>query len=127
MISKGIQKHFVDGFVVYRPFLTKDKLGGTKEILKFHMNLRGRIRLLNAHERLSADKNTVFKSHRLYCLPTDIKFTDKIEYKGMMYEIIDPDDVQDMNKFLQIDLAISSHDFSYDVENEELGGEDDGI
>jgi len=119
MIGKEIKKHFTDSFTVYRPTISKDKFGGTKETLKIHTTIKGKMRLLNASERVSGDKSTVYKTNRLYCSPFNIEPTDKIEFKGMIYEVIEPDDVQNMGEFMQIDLAISSHSFDRDFFTEE--------
>ena len=55
MIGKTIKKHFTDSFTVYRPTISKDKFGGTKETLKIHTTIKGKMRLLTQRE-VSGDR-----------------------------------------------------------------------
>jgi SPP1 family predicted phage head-tail adaptor len=63
----------------------------------------GYIRTLNGGERVSADKVTVYSTHRLYFFITDIKEKDRISYNSHLYDV---KLIDNKREFYQVDLEL---------------------
>ncbi|SNR95508.1 phage head-tail adaptor, putative, SPP1 family [Anaerovirgula multivorans] len=102
----NIEKYF-EPIEVERFQTVLDEWGNPTKDYGPHITIQGRIRQLNTDERISADKETVFTTHRLYCFPADIKATDRMTYKGKTYEVKgEPNDVMNFGRLMQIELEV---------------------
>ena len=69
-------------------------------------DFNGRLRPMSGREKQSADKKTQFATHRIYCPIMDIKPTDRIKYKGQMFEVLFASNVMDSDEFMQVDCEL---------------------
>jgi len=102
----SIEKFFTTGITVQRRTITRDAAGGTIETWADHLSISGRIRQLSGDDRLSADKDTVFATHRMYCMLADIVETDRVVFSGITYAIKFIENPMLYGRFLQIDLEL---------------------
>lgn len=67
---------------------TDDGVGGQTETFTNGTTFKGRLSILSASERLSADKVTVYATHRLYC-DASVSLTDngRVTFDGRTFEI----------------------------------------
>lgn len=85
----------------------KDASGNNSIYWVPHLTVMGRIRQLSNSERFSADGKIAASTHRLYCELSDIKEIDSVMYKGRRYKFTGhPNNVMDMDEFLQIDCEL---------------------
>lgn len=71
-----------------------------------HETIQGRLRQLNGQERFVSQTDVNTSTHRLYCRPTMISYTDHIVYKGTEYKITAINNVMEFDRLMQIDLEI---------------------
>lgn len=101
-----IQKWFEPGIVIQRLTQTANDMGGFVDTWTTHLTISGRIRPLNGTEKLSADKTTLFATHKLYCNVADITERDRVSFSGKVYEIKFVSNPMNFDRFLQIDLEL---------------------
>ena len=67
---------------------TDDGVGGTTETWTSGTAFKGRLSIMGANERMSADKTTVYATHRLYC-DASVSLTDdgKITFDNRNFQI----------------------------------------
>jgi head-tail adaptor len=89
--------------------MTDDGMGGQVEVWADGTAFRGRLSSLPIDERMSADKTTVFASHKLYCNNQTITETQRIrnsdstryfEIKG----VVNPSNSSDHLEILVLEL-----------------------
>jgi SPP1 family predicted phage head-tail adaptor len=103
---RGIEKFYKPGIVIERKTDIKKAGGAVKQEWAPHITISGQIRPLSGDERLSADKKTLFASHRLYTDPADITEADRVNDNGLIYDIKFVHDPMNFGRFLQIDLEL---------------------
>ena len=87
---------------------TPDNYGGhTIFWVKRYKDMACRIRWLNGNEKIYLDKNTWLRDARVYCGVIDVGVTDRISYADQVYEIVNPENPDENNKFLAIDIHIA--------------------
>jgi SPP1 family predicted phage head-tail adaptor len=101
-----MRKYYEPNIEIQRRTLTQNAFGEFVEVWGLHLTIDGRIRPLNGNERLSADKTTLFATHRLYCDVADITEVDRVVYQGKIYNIKFVSNVMNFNRHLQIDLEM---------------------
>lgn len=72
----------------------------------YHETIQGRIRQLGGSEQFTSQANEHTSTHRLYCRPTVISYSDQIHYKNTFYSITAINNVMEFDKLMQIDLEI---------------------
>lgn len=94
------------GIVVERVTQTPNGMGGWSESWQPHLTINGRIRPLSGDERLSADKVTVYATHKLYTFLYDITEKDRVVFEGQVYDVKAVINPMTLNRFLQVDLEL---------------------
>ncbi len=82
-----------------------DSMGGfteTESVL--HNNLPCRINWSKGSEKIMFDKITYYRDAKLYCSVVDITTKDRIRYNSQDYEIVGLSDVDEVGKFLTIEI-----------------------
>lgn len=98
---------YYDTIITIKRKTTADNgIGGKSETWNDHLTILGKIRPLNGNERFSADKVTLYATHRLYCTLADITELDRVVYNNQTYEIKYINNPMNMNRFLQVDLEL---------------------
>ena len=101
-------KHvYKSGIVIERFTSASDGMGGFTETWATHLTISGHIRTLSGAERMSADKQTVYATNRLYCESADITEKDRVVDGTDTYQIKFVNQKLDLNstvRFLEIDL-----------------------
>ena len=101
----NIDKYF-EPVVIERYTSTYNDFGEEVKTWTTHLTIQGRLRPLNGTERFSADKETLFATHRLYCFPADIKETDRVKYDNKYYNIKFVSDVMNFDILYHIDCEL---------------------
>lgn len=101
----NIQDFYTSGHIIERYTETPGGFGGPEYTWTTHLAVDGRLRPLSGDKRLSADKETVFASHKFYTAVADIKETDRYkDPSGNIYTIKFISDPMSMGNHLEIDL-----------------------
>ena len=99
-------RFYQPGYMVYRPSAGQDAYGGVATTYSTHLAVRGRLRPLSGDQRLSADRQTEFATHRFYCNPADIQPGDEIRKDGDRYLVKFASDVMTMGRLMQVDVEL---------------------
>ena len=101
----NIEKFFEPGFSVWRAGNVPDAWGGNVPTHSVHIAaLSGRLRPLSGDMRMSADKDTFFGTHRLYCFPADILPGDEIRWGARRFKVNAASDMMSMARLMQVEL-----------------------
>lgn len=85
--------------------LTDDGMGGTTTVwADDSTTFKGRLSALPIAERMSADKITVYATHRLYCNSLTIVEVDRVKLGSRYFEIKGIRNPSNLNSHLEIDL-----------------------
>ncbi len=77
-----------DTFTPYTLGVTDDGVGGQVEAWTAGTAFKGRLSILGANERLSADKTTVYATHKLYCdASVTLNATDRVTFDSRTFEV----------------------------------------
>lgn len=86
---KEITSFLNNTFAVYRNLRIADGQGGYNMVLSHVADIRGRLRPLNASERVDAEQRNVRMTHVLYCkADTDIARGDTVVGAGMDLRVV---------------------------------------
>lgn len=99
-ISKGL---YTQTFTKQTLAETSDGAGGVTSAWTDGVSFRGRLSSLPVNERMSADKTTVFASHKLFCDNMTITETDRIRNN-------------DSSRFFKIQGIVNPSDASHHLE-----------
>lgn len=92
---------------VIRISKTAGALGGWTEVENvLHNNLPCRINWKRGSEKIFFDKNSYFRDGKLYCSVVDITIKDRVQYKSKTYQIVDVNNVDEVSKYLVLDLKL---------------------
>ncbi len=94
-------KKYMNPVNIERLTTTDNGFGGVIETWTTLATINAYIRLLNGTERVVADKETIYSTHRMYCEITDITVADRINDNGNIYEV---KLVDNKGEFMQVDL-----------------------
>jgi len=84
----SISRFFTSGHKIQRVTVTQDSYGGVVEAWADHLTVSGKLWELSGDKKLSADKETIFSTHKFATAITDIKETDRyVDAGGNDYEI----------------------------------------
>ena len=103
---ENVARFFQPGIEVERWTEIPDAWGGVVQDWAAHLTIEGLIRPLSGDKKLSADKDTAFGTHRLYCFPADITTADRIVWGGVNYAVKFASDVMNFGRFMQVDLEV---------------------
>lgn len=108
-----VARHFRD-IQITRRASTANRIGGQGEVYANQFTVRGTIFTLTGDKRFSADKQTLYATHRLLCFPSPvssniIRKTDRVSDGGTEYKIKFINDVLQYGQLLQIDLEETGH------------------
>ena len=83
-----ITRFFTAGHKIQRVTVTQDSYGGTVNTWADHLTVSGKLWELSGDKKLSADKETIFSTHKFATDIADIKDTDRyVDPDGSAYEI----------------------------------------
>jgi len=101
-------KHLFNSKVdIIRVGKIKDGLGGYDEDeAVIYANMPCRINWSRGSERIQFDKNTYYRDAKLFCGITDVTVKDRIKYSGVNYEIINVSNVDNVNKYLSLEIKL---------------------
>ena len=103
-----IERFYTTGHKILRYTETSSGFGGSTGAWATHLTVDGCLRPLSGDKRLSADKSTVYASHRFYTDVADIRESDRYQDPdGNNYIIKFIADPMSMGNHLQIDLELS--------------------
>ena len=101
----NIKRFYTSGHIIERYTKTGGGFGGPEYQWSTHLTVDGRLRPLAGDKRLSADKETLYASHKFYTDVADIKDTDRYkDPEGNLYTIKFVSDPMNMGNHLEIDL-----------------------
>ena len=84
----NINRFFTSGHKIQRVTVTQDSYGGTVNTWADHLTVAGKLWELSGDKKLSADKETIFSTHKFATAIADIKDTDRyVDPDGNAYEI----------------------------------------
>lgn len=86
---------------------TNDALGGSETLTTRISNLPGKWQWATGTERLIYGKTGKVKEATFFCSVVTIEQTDRITYAGKTYEILNIFNVDELNKYLKIDLGLA--------------------
>jgi len=95
------------GILVKRYASVSDGMGGFTNTYSTSSTISGHIRTMSGEERMSADKQTLYATNRLYCDSADITEKDRVVDGSTTYEVkfVDPKlDLDNTVRFMQVDL-----------------------
>ena len=103
-----ITGYYNENVTVWRNYPTVNDFGDYADSWQEYLeDVPARIRPLNGSERLLADKDTLYASHRMYCGIEDILERDEIEDEsGNRYRVVFVSNVMNWNNHLQIDMEL---------------------
>jgi SPP1 family predicted phage head-tail adaptor len=77
-----------DTFTPYTLGVADDGVGGRVPTWTAGTAFKGRLSIISANERLSADKTTVYATHRLYCdASVTLNATEQVTFDGRTFEV----------------------------------------
>lgn len=100
----SIETYYESGIVIQRKTSVSNGLGGMVDSWSTHLTIDGRIRPLSGNEKISADKNTLYVTHRLYCSILDITEKDRVLFNGVKYEVKFVANPMNFGRYLMVDL-----------------------
>lgn len=104
-----IRDYFTDTVSLYSPaFGVSTTTGDTVTTWTLAETFKGKVRPLSASEQYVQNKRTVVTTHRLYCDNTTINESYKVVCSGSTYDITGIINPMGFNRFLQVDMRISS-------------------
>jgi len=84
----SINRFYTSGHKIQRVTVTQDSYGGVVETWADHLTVAGKLWELSGDKKLSADKETIFSTHKFATAIADIKDTDRyVDPDGNAYEI----------------------------------------
>jgi len=84
----GISRFYTSGHKVQRVTVTEDAYGGVVETWTDHLTVDGKRWALSGDKKLSAEKETIFSTHKFATAIADIEETDRyVDTDGNNYEI----------------------------------------
>ncbi len=104
MIS-NISKYF-EPIAIERYTTSENAFGEEVKAWTTHLTIQGKLRPLSGTERFSADKTTLYATHRLYCFPANIEVNDRVKFDSKYYNIKFVANVMNFDKLLQIDCEL---------------------
>lgn len=103
----SLQSLFNSKVNIIRITKTSDNLGGwTEARATLHSNLACRINWKSGAKRIIIDKETYLRDGVVYCSVVDITTEDRLEYKGVDYEIVSVDDTAELGHHLKITIKL---------------------
>ncbi len=113
-----MKKYFTTGHKVEQYTETDTGFGGPTYTWTEKLTLDARLRPLSGEERLSADKQTLHTTHKLYCDVLDITEQDRyVDPDGNIYHIVFVKNPMNMDRHLEIDLEFAGHTEAEEEEN----------
>ena len=83
-----INRFYTSGHKIQRVTVTEDAYGGVVETWADHLTVAGKLWELSGDKKLSADKETIFSTHKFATDIADIKDTDRyVDADGNAYQI----------------------------------------
>lgn len=107
---KQIEKYFVSGINIMKITQQDNGIGGFIDTEELVLEIPAKIRPLSGDEKLSADKLTLFATHKMYCKNLEINQTEDITYfikdtnYNKKYEIVFISNMMLFDELWQIDL-----------------------
>lgn len=101
-----MDKYFTQSITIQRPTYSSNEMGERVPTYGSHLTVQGRMRPKSGKEVYMSDRPTAIGTHRLYCLPADIKETDRVVHDGKNYKILFVKDVMEFGHHLEIDLEV---------------------
>ena len=87
----------------------QDSMGGWSEAEgMLYQSLPCRINWSRGAEKIQFDKNTYYRDGKLYCHSIDVTVKDRVKYNGITYDIVDVNNVDEMNRYLILDIKIET-------------------
>ena len=106
-----IGRYYEAGWKVRTTTYTDTDIGGREVDSTTDVTVAGRMRPLSGDERLSADKQTLYATHRFYTDPVTVGQDDNIiSPDGDLYRVVFVKDVMTMGRHLEIDCEWVGHD-----------------
>ncbi len=104
-----IQDYWTDTVSLYSPaYGVSTTTGENSTTWTLATTFKGKIRPVSAYEQYSQNKNTVFKTHRLYCDIVTMDETYKVVSGTSTYMIVGVLNPMGMNRWLQVDMKVIS-------------------
>ena len=92
---------------ILRVTKTAGAIGGWTEVKNvLHLNLPCRINWKRGQEKIFMGKDTYFGDAKLYCKVVDITTKDIVLYNGTEYNIVDFSNVDELGRYLVLDLKL---------------------
>ncbi len=106
-----IARYYEPGWKRNRRTYADTAIGGREVASTVTVATDGRMRPLSGQQRLSADKQTLYASHRFYCPVFDVVQGDELESPGGVgYRVVFVKDVMSMDRHLEVDCELVGHD-----------------
>lgn len=119
--------YFDQSFHSERLAQVANPFGGYGDTWTDSVTFKGCLRPLTGDKQLSADRQTIVATHRLYCPIIDLAVNDRVvDSAGRVYRIVGVIDSMSAGGYLTADLLFSEHDQDAEPEPEEEAGEESG-
>jgi len=87
-MKNRINRFYTSGHKIQRVTVTQDEYGGITKTFNDHLTVSGKRWALSGDKKLSADKETIFSTHKFATAIADIEETDRyVDIEGNVYEI----------------------------------------
>jgi len=98
---------FISKVDVKRITRASDGMGGwTETTTRLHKDLPCRINWVKGSEKIMFDKVTYYRDGKLFCKVINVTTDDIITYSGKDYDIVDVSNVDNLNRFLVVDIKL---------------------
>ena len=115
-----IDLYFTDKLKRQRLTVTQSRIGTSSESWNTPLEFYGRLRPLTGDKQLSADRQTIVRTHLLYMPVLDITEKDRVvDESGSVYRVIKVINPMGEDEFLTCELFQTEHDQDYEPEEEE--------
>ena len=91
---------------ILRIIKTTTAMGQAEVPNVLHNNLPCKINWKRGSEKIFFAKNSYFRDGKLYCRVIDVTVKDRVQYKSKTYQIVDVNNVDEVNRFLVLDIKI---------------------
>ena len=105
---EALAKYFTELVEIKSVTQTQGDFGEIINTTEVKGELLGQLENQSGTERVTQDKETVFRQYTFYCLTPSFEIleSDELHYNGKIYDITNVENVQNRNRVMQIDCEL---------------------
>ena len=100
---ENFEKYLESGWSCWRETISKDARGGVVKAWEKQFDFDGRINKNGGNVKIVNGRETETRLARVYCKQLDIIAGDKLKFGDDAYLVVDPDDVMNFGRLMQVD------------------------